>query len=145
MPIGATFSVDRITDYNGFCGITEKQIASVKQCFDAGFPERLKVKNAVLSLTVLDPTVMSQHISVSKHIFITIALSVPDRFMYSEYLYVFNPTDSCCFQSNSQHHPFIVLICETVSQAVSIYFRVLMRPAYKNRPLCREAQKQDRK
>ncbi len=55
--------------------------------YDAGFSERMKVKDdAVLSLTILDPTVMSQHISVSKCVFTTIGLSVLDRLIYTVYL-----------------------------------------------------------
>ncbi len=51
--------------------------------YDAGFSERLKVKDdSVLSLTLLDPTVMSQHISVSKCVFNTIGLFVLDRLCF---------------------------------------------------------------
>ncbi len=87
----------------------ELQIASVKHCLFVcfygfifkqdsimqAFQGRLKVKDdAVLSLTILDPSVM-----LSKHVFTTIALSVPDRLIYTEYLYGFNPDGPCCFQS----------------------------------------------
>ncbi len=58
--------------------------------YDAGFSERLKVKDdSVLSLTLLDPTVMSQHISVSKCVFTTIGLFVLDRLLYILSFYTF--------------------------------------------------------
>ncbi len=60
--------------------------------FDAGFSERLKLKNDDVP-TILDPTVMSQHTSVSNCFYyvITIALSViTDCFICTEYLSILN-------------------------------------------------------
>ncbi len=39
-----------------------------KSQFDAGFSERLKIKNDAVP-SILDPTVMSQHTSVSNNVF----------------------------------------------------------------------------
>ncbi len=76
----------------------------------------------MLSLTTLDSSVST--------VFTSIALSFPDRMIYTEYLYVFNLNDPCCFQSMSQQYPSIIVICQTVSQslAVGVYFRVLNVP-----------------
>ncbi len=63
-----------------------------KAQFDAGFSERLKLKDDAV-LTILDPTVMSQHTSVSNcfYYLVTIALSViTDCLTCFEYLCVFD-------------------------------------------------------
>ncbi len=63
-----------------------------KAQFDAGFSERLKLKDDAV-LIILDPTVMSQHTSVSNcfHYVITIALFViTDCLICTENLSVFN-------------------------------------------------------
>ncbi len=65
---------------------------TTKAQFDAGFSERLKLKDNAVP-TILDPIVMSQHTSVSNcfHYVITIALSViTDRLVCTEYKCVFN-------------------------------------------------------
>ncbi len=61
-----------------------------KAQFDAGFLERLKLKDDAVS-TILDLTVMSQHTSVSNYFYyiITIALSAKQIVWY-KYLCVFN-------------------------------------------------------
>ncbi|ROI15203.1 hypothetical protein DPX16_9002 [Anabarilius grahami] len=70
----------------------ERDLFSNKAQFDTGFSAKLKLKNDAF-LTILDPTVMSHHTSVSNCFYyvIIIALSViKDRLICTEYLCVFN-------------------------------------------------------
>ncbi len=68
-----------------------------KAQFDMGFSERLKLKDDAV-MTILDPTVMLQHTSVSNcfYYMVTIALSVIADCLIccKEYLYIFNINNS---------------------------------------------------
>ncbi len=61
-----------------------------KAQFDAGFSERLKLKDDAV-LTISDPTVMWQHTSVSNcYYVIIVALPVTDSLIGTEYLCISN-------------------------------------------------------
>ncbi len=90
---------DSISKNLVLCSLCTMDLFTNKAQFDTGFSERLKLKDDAV-LVILDPTVMSQHTSMSNcfYYMVTIALSVITYLLIgTEYLCIFNLNHSSVY------------------------------------------------